>query len=461
MPKLSLDICCTDANSKSPGTLSGDLQDGLLPHAIDILNRSFQNGKIQFVSLKGKRGSHAPDSLIQYRVAETNKYGKGGIAKIDALDFSTSYFVGQATINIPGHDSVEIEIKPDLAPAIRNHLLSYACGVYLPQQLASDANPNRGDNAWLLLLMWRCAFERAIRQGSIPRSYIHEEKNLRFFRGRLDVVRQIQVNLTDQSRFYCQYDPMSMDITINRVIRYVCKLITNAGNIDKSAFRSLADHDNILASFGVDNSPVSPEKIDRISYHRMNIMYRPLMQLSKAIIRKFGASNFQSNIETMSYFVDWTEVWENYLLKIMQKRLPEYTFVSPNDNAENSLLLDCGRSIRPDFLVYNKQGELIAVMDAKYKNYNQIGATESAEAISREDLYQMTTYLYHYSSGEKLPGIFLARGNKNNAIASEYKSNRGKIILINMGINDVKDVEGLESQEREFAENLKSALSWR
>lgn len=463
MADLRIKICQdgVDIHDKQSG-IAWEGDTGLFPEAIDILNDKFGNGEIQTISLTGKRKFREMIKPLQYTINKTGWrkiVGVGLGATVDGLSFSTSYFVGKATIVVTPHNNniripINIIIAPDLTDEVRDYLLKYACGIYLPPRLKSDASSNRDSSLWLLLLMWRCAFERAIRQGSIPRSYIKEEKNLRFFRGRLDVIRQIQNNLTDQSRFYCQYSPLSMDITINQVIRYVYKLISNADGIDKCLFRSLAEHDDMLASFGVDNAPVYPEQIDRICYHRMNIMYRPVMQLSKALIRNFGASDYKSSQESMSYFVDWSEVWENYLLKVMQKNIHDYTFVSPNDSAENIPLLKCGRGIRPDFLVY-KGNELIAVMDAKYKKYERIGATGDFPGISRDDLYQMSTYLYHYSKpGKKLLGIFLARGKGNDG--SEFENCNAKILLRNFEIPD--DVSTIESKEKDWAQILNNDL---
>ena len=457
MADLRLKICQEGVDShdeQSDITCNGDT--GLFPEAIDILNAKFRRGEIQTISLTGKRNHREMITPLQYTVSNTGLrkvVRKGNVATVDGLTFSTSYYVGQAIIVVAGNP-VSIKITPDLTDEARDYLLRYACGLYVPSRLTSNASTGRDSSLWLLLLMWRCAFERAIRHGSIPRNYVQEEKNLRFFRGRLDVIRQIQTNLTDQSRFYCQYAPLSMDITINRVIRYVYKLISDAEGIDKCLFRSLAEHDDMLASFGVGNTPVSPEQIDRICYHRMNIMYRPLMQLSKALIRNFGASDYKSSQESMSYFVDWTEIWENYLLKVMQKHIPEFSFVSPNDLSQNIPLLECGRRIRPDFLVYKKD-KLVAVMDAKYKKYNCIGPTGDS-GISRDDLYQMTTYLYHYlRNGEKLLGIFLARGITDDE--SEFVNGHAKILLRNLTIPN--DIGSIKDVEEAFSQKIKVALS--
>ncbi len=433
---------------------------GAVAMALDVLSEQFQKNNLSFLSLTGKRRPREVDSIVSYRI--TGIVDKRHWQCISKLEYITSYYVGHTTIELPNDGiTVEISIVPDLLPSVRNHLLEYACGVFLPKDLAGKPGRDRNGSHWLLLLMWRCAFEVALRSSSIPKSYIQKNENLQCFRGRLDVAKNIRMNLTNQSSFYCNYRPMSFDITINRVIRYVYKLIVNTAGIDKKTFTSLAEHDNRLAAFGVVNTPVLPEAIDRIKYTRMTENYRPLMVISKTLIRHFGASDYKCSSNALSYFVDWTEVWENYLLKVMQRYIPNYIFISPNDSSEKTWLLQCGREIRPDFLVYDKTGELVAVMDAKYKNYNQIGgsADYNSGSISREDLYQMTTYLYHYSTNNRrsLKGIFISRGETDKLDHSQFSRSalQGEIALLNLPLKSDNDsVEELGKCEESFAKRL-------
>lgn len=428
----------------------------VIAEAIDILKQKLQNKEIDFVSLTGSRKPREVENFLNYQIGETatGAYGK---TKITNLLFTSSYYVGQAIITTTQGKQVHIRLVPDLPEDIRNHLLSYACGVYIPKAAKGAASASQDTSHWLLFLMWRCAFDRALKNASIPKSYIPVSKNLRCFKGRLNITRHLQENLTDQSRFYCDYKPMSMDITINRAIRYVYKLLVNLNNVDRQAFQSLQEHDERLASFGVSNAPVSPEQIDRIVYTRMSEVYRPLMQLTKALIRSYGAHDLEISNDTPSYFVDWTEIWENYLLKVMQKHISGYTFISPNESTNNIKLLDCGRAIRPDFIV-EKNGEIIAILDAKYKNYRSIND------ISRDDLYQMTTYLYHYSckknnSVKEIPGVFIAKSESDGNNVTRFSNGVSRIHLCNLSIEGVETVEELQNREKVFCENLKRVLT--
>ena len=451
---VKLRICQSEPLDYNPKQLDGVAQ------ALDILNKQFRN-KVSFLSLTGKRRPRELDSIVSCRITNIDNFHDR--KTINGLEYTSSYYVGQAIVNLPTGESIEITIEPDLEGAVRNHLLEYACGVYLPQELNGNGGNDRNGSHWLLLLMWRCAFERALRFSSIPKAYIQKNENMRCFRGRLDVAKHIKENLTDQSRFYCDYRPMSFDITINKVIRYVYKLVLNASSgIDRKAFLSLATHDERLAAFGVSNAPVLPEAIDRIKYTRMTEAYRPLMAISKTLIKHFGASDYNCSSDALSYFVDWTEVWENYLLKVMQRNIPDYVFISPNDSSEKTFLLQCGREIRPDFLVY-KDGELIAVMDAKYKNYTKIGNIEDEKEgiVNRQDLYQMTTYLYCYSTTpeKRIKGIFLSRGKSENVQSSPYCNSalHGELALLNLPLPD--SIGELRIREKEFAKRLSRYLN--
>ena len=184
------------------------------------------------------------------------------------------------------------------------------------------------------------------------------------------------------------------------------------------AYLSIAEHDARLASFGVGNEGVSLRDIDAISYTRHTEPYRAVMNLSKLILRGYGAGEVEGAGRGPAYFVDVAEIWENYLLTAFQKWMPEYRFESPNELNRNDWLLESARCVRPDFLVYDKKGRLIAIMDAKYKKVDRIGTTSKEPgAVSREDLYQMATYLYRYGDpGKNIAGIFLTPYSENEDV---------------------------------------------
>lgn len=70
--------------------------------------------------------------------------------------------------------------------------------------------------------------------------------------------------------------------------------------------------------------------------------------------------------------------------------------------------------IRPDLLI-EREGHVVGVLYAKFKNDTQVGRYEK-EGVSREDLYQMSTYLYHYGREDHpLLGLVYHAGARGSA----------------------------------------------
>lgn len=399
---------------KSLGQVDWKQRQASVLTAACLLSEALTNGQIDICSVSGRTIAAGIENVLQVQCRRVRqKYGSATVP--DELVFCTSHYVGQAMVEVSSDsgktsDQVLFRIEPRFGTTIRDRLLSCAFGVYLPRRMNAIGSVVEGNgNAWLLFLMWRCALEKAMKLSSIPKGYVRRKDNLRHFRGRLDVMKHIRTNVADQSWMFCDYPVLTMDTTINRTIRNVFRKAANSPMVGKSLL-DIFEYDAKLASFGVSNDPFDCRLIDRIAYTRMSECYRPVMRLSKIILEANESAGSSGTATTPSYFVDMAEVWEHYLLHVMRKRLPKrFTVVAPNDMAERWFLFHGMRGVRPDFMVYDGD-RLVAVIDAKYKRYETIGKRESDwGAVSRDDLYQMATYLYRFAS-PALPaiGIFVS-----------------------------------------------------
>jgi len=430
----------------------------LLTSAITKLNSDIDNNKLKYINFNSKIKRKDIDYPLTYYISEGLQFTYTAYT-YKRIDIETYHFIGfyetNITINDNASQKVTIEIIPKWGDSLRNYLLQYAFGIHIPQNAASRAGESSNSSEWLLALLWKCSFDKALRLSHIPREYRSVEHNTRYFRGRMNVYKHIHNNLVDQSRFYCNYSPLTMDITINRTVRYVHKLL---GNKFGQLLRDVSAYDEKLAAFGVKDEAVDINEIDSIVYTRMNENYRQLMELSKPIIRRSGAGSQNHKFEGLSYFIDISEIWENYLYKIIKSPLEKkgYIVSSPNYTG-GDYLFDNMRQIRPDFLI-SKDNKIVAVLDAKYKNYSALGATEK-EGVSREDLYQMATYLHHYNA--KI-GLFLTPAGNNYAAPRVYKlrNHDQHIGVLNMPIEDIKinDIKGVRKLEGDFIESLKYVL---
>lgn len=395
----------------------------LLLAAVDRLNQAIRRGEVPLVSLRGdeRRFRSELANILSYAVTDCGSYYYRN--SIEEAAFDASHYIGTYSTKI-GNDVITLRIEPRWGSGILSYLLQYTTGIYQPPDASANTAQQKDSAAWLLVMLWKSLFNQALRRFHIPKEYRERKTNDRFFRGRLDVARHIRENSVVQSRFACVDRPLTLDTTIGRTLRHIIRLLSKP-DAYPAPMRDLAGFDERLAAFGVSDKGVTPAEIAKIRYTRLSSGYRPLMQASLAILRRFGGnSRKDATNEVRSYFIDLAELWENYLLAVLQRHLPtDYRVWSPNEAGGGYLLAGQKRAIRPDILI-EKNGSIIAVLDAKFKRYTQIGSYEQG-GVSREDLYQMSTYLYHYGSSEKpILGLFVTpESNSGPAQVESMHSN--------------------------------------
>jgi 5-methylcytosine-specific restriction enzyme subunit McrC len=458
---------CPDEKPNIPNPAQSN---GLFCAAIDRLRNDFLNKKIHKISLKyskAQKDYEDAEPPVNYEIKEICKCYAKGITVPYEIKFRVSHYIGNYTTNVSVNgksEQVSIQIKPRWGDGrMLVYMLRHAFDLVVPIDAWSSAKHHKIGSEWLLVMLWKCAFDQAIKLACIPRAYQRVEKNSRFFRGRLNVLENIRKNLTDRSRFYCSWAPLTMDVAINRTIRRVYNILQNETNSQYGLFlKDVSAHDNYLGSLGVQSSTIRQKDIDKIQYTRMNEAYRPLMQISRAIIGKLGGVEGSSQEEpnAMSYFIDIAEIWENYLLSVMRKHLePEYTVIAPNETGGDVLFNNGFRSIRPDFLL-KKKGKIVAVLDAKYKNYRRFGRIEESGSVKRADLYQMITYLHHYASvSDNVAGLFVAPvSSEHTEIVQLRRHENQRVGVLNLDISKfIEDREDKKNQsEHEEKEKEKN-----
>jgi hypothetical protein len=432
--------------------------------AIEKLNQAARDGKVELVSISGKRRPYVATmpEIISYAV--TGRSMTSTWETVSRVLVDVSHYVGTYSTDISGagpDSTVTIEIRPRWGASLLHYVLRYTTGIYMPPDSVSGSQAARDSAEWLLVLVWRSVFNQALRRFHVPKEYLAKRTNDRVFKGRLDVQRQIRENSADQSKFCCVHSPLTVDTTINRTIRYLFRLL-GRNPAYAVLLRDVAGYDERLAAFGVKECEVGLGDIDRIRFTRMSEGYRPLMQASKAVIRRFGASASGTLVGDTSFFIDLSELWENYLQAMLTAHLPaSYKVVSPNDTGGEWLVAGERREIRPDLIV-EQNGVPVAILDAKFKHYSTIGKFER-DRVSRDDLYQMATYLYHYGRRDKpLLGLFISPGDGAGDLHLLENNRTHRIGVLNFDLDQWEgqlfDISAIKLYEEQFVRRFRALL---
>lgn len=422
-------------------------------NAVDQLQKHIKVGEVEIVSLQ----TYNPRLDIQTPVwYEVKSYGeKRGYKVVNECEFFSSHYIGRYM-----HNGYAIIIEPRFGN-IFNYLVNYATNIYISNDENEVSFIAEHNSYWLIALLWKAMLNKALVEGQIPKEYQVETKNRRSYRGHLAMAKHIHANLCDATKFFCSYKKLSMDNTINRTIRTVYKVLSSLNlNTIVSEFEA---YDKYLCSMGVFSEISDVKEIDNIRYTRLNAAYKPVMELSRTILSNYKAESSDNNSSEngISYFIDIAELWEMYLLKLLQNNLPsKYHVYSPNSGLGEYLLENGMRAIRPDIII-EKDGRVLVIIDAKYKYYEQFGST-SKYGVSREDLYQMTTYLHHYGKDDaSIVGLFTAPsacGDNDIHTFSQKKNHRIGLVNLNIVDND-NNMELLHRSEAAYIGSINKILS--
>ena len=423
-------------------------------NTVDRLQHQIAAGQLEIVNLQTYNPRSEIESPVWYEIKSYSEK-KSGYKVVNECQFYSSHYIGRYS-----HEGYAIIINPRFGNTF-NYLVSYASNIYIPYGESEISFNSQNNSYWLIALLWKAMLNRALTTGQIPKEYITVTKNQKNYHGRLTIAKHIRANLCDATRFYCSYKKLSMDNTINRVIRSIYIILKSKGL--SSLVAEFEAYDKYLCSMGVGAEVVDVHEIDDIRYTRLSAPYKPVMELSRTILanHKAESSNDKSVNSDVSYFIDIAELWEMYLLKLLQNNLPsDYYVYSPNTGFGDSLLEGGMREIRPDIII-EKNGRVLMIIDAKYKDYTQFGKS-ALFGVNREDLYQMTTYLHHYGKEDQsIIGLFTSPFPCSEYDVHAYSHNKNhRIGLVNLDIVSVDDnIELLHKNEQVYLDNITKILA--
>lgn len=295
-------------------------------------------------------------------------------------------FVG--TLALP--DGPTIEIRPKAAGTSLVNLLRYAQGtsseIIREQTTFSEGTRIVDTIAVLFLDELRSVFSRGLRK-----SYQSKHQTKKYVRGQINVQRQVQCHLFDQTQFECDYEELTYDCVENQVIlaaSTVLSSLTSLSDVSSDLLRYV----NILRRI-VTMRHVQPKEIRNIELNRLNDYYEDILSIAETVLNSVFAGDLEvGSQKSYSLLINMNRIFEQVLTRATREAFPDQVWTIKGQERVGTLVRGTPDiTMRPDIVV-DFHGETVAVADAKWKMSQQ-----------NSDIYQMVSY----QLAEDAPGLLI------------------------------------------------------
>lgn len=236
----------------------------------------------------------------------------------------------------------------------------------------------------------------------IQSTYIRQEDNLKYCRGKLSINKQLRYNILHKECFYVEHDEFLQDRPENRLVKStLLKLQKQTSSAENSK-----EIRQILTAFEMVKPSVNYQKdFSKSIIDRNTQNYKMLIQWSKVFLMNKNFTIFSGDKDAKAMLFPMERVYESYVAQQVKKVFGSAGWsVTSQDrkyylfNYKNDKL--CRQfGLRPDIVL--KKGSYIVVMDTKWKRLEN--NPKANYGIKQTDMYQM----YAYSKKYKTPDVWL------------------------------------------------------
>ncbi|MGO4664029.1 McrC family protein [Terrabacter sp. 2TAF16] len=295
---------------------------------------------------------------------------------------------------------VELWIKPKLD--IRR--LLFLVGFATDHKIWRDEHLGLTEETDLLSAM-AAAFARQAdkaTQRGLLQGYRVQEDALPVLRGRLRSAEQLTRRYGLAVPIEVRFDEYGVDVPENQLLRGAAEVLLRVPGVDSRTRRRLLRLVRSMAD-------VTPARRGRVTpawqASRLNARYHIALRLAELVLRSGSVEQKTGAIMVNGFMLDMARVFEDFLTVALGDALMAY---DGHCKAQDRWHLDEADEItmRPDLVWYRRDGELGAVVDAKYK-------AEKPSGFPYADLYQMLAYCT--ALGLPRGHLVYAKGNEPEA----------------------------------------------
>ncbi|MFG2846803.1 McrC family protein [Kitasatospora sp. NPDC048296] len=308
--------------------------------------------------------------------------------------------VGAVSVPVPGGEPVTVRITPKVPIARLFFLIGYS----LDPRGWREGQVEVGDHRDLLPALAHAVerqVDRALRQGLLQ-GYRAIEDTALVVRGRIREAEQIRRRFGAALPVEIAYDEFTTDIAENRILRAAVERLLRLPGVPQDVRRRLLHQRVRLA----DVSPLVRGQ-DLPGWHatRLNARYQHALHLARVVLDGSSPEHTAGELRIDGFLFNMNKLFEDFVTVALREA---FRGTDRTCRLQDPHHLDEAGEIRmkPDFVLYGREGTPQAVADAKYK-------AEKAGGYPDGDLYQMLAYCT--ALGLREGHLVYAKGNAPHA----------------------------------------------
>lgn len=290
--------------------------------------------------------------------------------------------------------------------------------------------------------------ENLLHKGLVKK-YKKTEGNLFALKGSLDFAKNIQLNITNQERFYVNYDSFSVDNVLNKIILKTVKLLSRI-NTNPLLQRRIG---SLLLNFPeLQDIKVTEGLFDNIVYGRKTEPYKRAISIAEMLLLQYHPDLKNGRNDVLALMFDMNLLWEKFVYKSLVKHWTDVKSIrcqavrsfwkSENGDSVN---------LKPDIVV-SLDGDKKIVIDTKWKIL-------SGTKPSSDDLQQMYAYSKYHGNAITMLVYPSFDGNPHSTIGGFVNANDDNLPKINCYMNLIPVNNNVAGWQRDIADNIISCLS--
>lgn len=222
--------------------------------------------------------------------------------------------------------------------------------------------------------------------------YQEVEESFIIPRGKINFNRYIARGLTNGNphTLECDYEPLLFDNTLNRVIKYVTRILERRAKFDDTKQKL---NEIVFILDEVEDMPCTVNDLNSIKLNSFFFEYRYVIDICRMVLEQQIYSNEHYEQSQWCLLFPMEYIFEDFVAGFLEAHFSDKWEVHPQKSELNLSTDPPAFQMRHDILLTlraNKTKQII--VDTKYKLRHPSFKEDPKKGIAQSDMYQMTSY---------------------------------------------------------------------